>query len=70
MKALFFCSVLLILSAWVTFFILFPIVMLIITVLCIGIMYFMYKNATLMPEDYDEPAINFDERQCNDQDKL
>lgn len=69
MKALSFYSVLLILSAWVTFFILFPTVMLIITVLCIVIMYFMYKNATLMPENYDERPLEFDERERDNHDK-
>ena len=42
-----------------------------VMIFCAALIYFLYiKDAPTMPEDYDEPAINFDERQCNDQDKL
>lgn len=32
--------------------------------------FFCIKDAPTMPEDYDERPINFDERQCNNVDKL
>lgn len=36
-----------------------------------ALIYFLcIKDAPTMPEDYDEPIKNFDERQCNDGDKL
>ena len=40
-------------------------------IFCAALIYFLcIKDTPIMPEDYDEPAINFDERQCNNDDKL
>lgn len=40
-------------------------------IFCAALIYFFCtKDAPTMPEDYDEPVKYFDERQCNNVDKL
>ena len=54
----------------VMLFVMFPVWALIITALCVIIYFVFIKDVPVMPEDYDEPIRNFDERQYNDRDKL
>lgn len=40
-------------------------------IFCAALIYFLcIKDAPTMPEDYDEPVRNFDERQAHVEDKL